>query len=130
MRDRRQRSPKDMFLFGMVEDGPRGLPVFKEPIDEDVEDIASYGVDWDDIHNPRMIAHHNIHNNADIAGHHNPFITHQPECPTVVLVPEANCSSTLHWLDNQLEVLPYFLNGGMDSRHLLWVTALDMSWNV
>jgi hypothetical protein len=117
-----------MFLFGMVEDGPRGLPVFKEPIDEDVEDIASYGVDWDDINNPRIIAHHDIHNNDDNTGHHNPFVTHQPERPTVVLLPEANCPFTpeqLRFLDNQLEALPYFLNGSMDSRRLLWVTALD-----
>jgi hypothetical protein len=35
-----------MFLFEMVEDGPRGLPMFMEPVDEYVNDIASYRVDW------------------------------------------------------------------------------------
>jgi hypothetical protein len=78
MRDACQRSPKHMFLFGMVEDGPRGLPMFKEPIDEYMEDFSSYGVDWEDIDNPHIVGHHNIHNAPDISGH-NPFLNlHTP----------------------------------------------------
>jgi hypothetical protein len=128
MRDSRQRSPKDMFLFGMVEDGPRGLPMFMEPVDEYVDDIASYGVDWVDIDNPHIVGHHNEHNAADISGQ-DAFVTYQPERPTVVLVPDANCpltSEQLHWLDSQVEALPYFHSGSMDARRLLWVTALHI----
>ena len=124
----RQRSPKDMFVFGMIEEGPRGLPTLREPVDEDVDDLASYGVDWDAIDNRRIMEHHNQQRNRLDSGH-NPFVTHQPERFTEVLVPEANCPLTineLHWLDGQLEALPYFRSESMDARRLLWVAALDI----
>jgi len=91
--------------------------MFMEPVDEYVDDIASYGVDWVDIDNPHIVGHHNEHNAADISGQ-DAFVTYQPEHPTVVLVPEANCpliSEQLYWLDSQVEALPYFHSGSMDA---------------
>ncbi|KAJ7185191.1 hypothetical protein C8R46DRAFT_817384, partial [Mycena filopes] len=42
----RKRSPRDMFLFSMVQDGPRGISHMVEAVDEPVDDPSSYGVDW------------------------------------------------------------------------------------
>jgi hypothetical protein len=117
-----------MFVFGMIEEGPRGLLNLKEPVDESVDDLSSYGVDWDAIDNRRIIEHHNQQNGLDILGR-NPFVTHRPDRLVEVLVPEANCPLTpneLHWLDEQLGALPYFQNESMDARRLLWVAALDI----
>ncbi|KAK7041382.1 hypothetical protein R3P38DRAFT_3260940 [Favolaschia claudopus] len=53
----RKRSLRDMFVFSMVQDGPRGLGDVVEPVDEPVDDIASYGVDWEVANDPRLMRH-------------------------------------------------------------------------
>ncbi|KAJ6531693.1 hypothetical protein B0H10DRAFT_1861097 [Mycena sp. CBHHK59/15] len=47
IRGEHTRSPRDMFLFSMLQDGPRGLERVVEPVDEVVEEISTYGIDWD-----------------------------------------------------------------------------------
>ncbi|KAF5379472.1 hypothetical protein D9615_006551 [Tricholomella constricta] len=44
-RGQRQRSPRDMFFFGMMEHGMRGLP--GEVLEPEVEDVAEFGIDWE-----------------------------------------------------------------------------------
>ena len=100
----------------MVEDGLRDLSMFKKLVDENVNDLASYGMDWDDISNTHIVGHHNIHNALDICGHNSFTINMQSEHPIVVLILEVNCpltSEQLHWLDTQLEVLPFFHDGSI-----------------
>lgn len=131
LRGERQRSPKDMFIFGMIEEGPRGLSYLKEPVDEELDDFSSYGVDWTEIDNSRILNHHDEQNRPDAAAgvSSNPFLTHQPEHPTEIIVPEANCPLTaeqLNYLEGQLSTLPYFGDESMDARRLLWVTALEL----
>jgi hypothetical protein len=46
IRGKRARSPRDMYLFSMLQDGPRGLEYRAEPVDEVVEDPSTYGIDW------------------------------------------------------------------------------------
>jgi len=54
----RQRSPLDMFYFGMIENGVRGFAEYKDPIDEQVDDPSSYGIDWQDLEDARILHHH------------------------------------------------------------------------
>ncbi|KAJ7349652.1 hypothetical protein DFH08DRAFT_923755 [Mycena albidolilacea] len=42
-----KHSPRDMFVFSVVQDGPHGIGHMLEPVDEPVVDIADYGVDWE-----------------------------------------------------------------------------------
>ena len=51
----RRRTPYDMFLFGMVTNAPRGLSQLLTPMEENVEDLDMYGIDWEDLENPELI---------------------------------------------------------------------------
>ncbi|KAF7341677.1 hypothetical protein MSAN_02066000 [Mycena sanguinolenta] len=62
IRGERMRSPRDIFLFSMIQDGPRGLERFIDPPDEPVEDPSTYGIDWDVIDNPSLMRHHLMQN--------------------------------------------------------------------
>ncbi|KAG5649579.1 hypothetical protein H0H81_003004 [Sphagnurus paluster] len=69
IRNERQRSPRDMFVFGIIQNGVRGM------IDNNNDlDLDSFGIDWDDYDDPTVLAHHTVHNPPD--SHDNPFITH------------------------------------------------------
>ncbi|KAJ7692655.1 hypothetical protein B0H16DRAFT_1352730 [Mycena metata] len=57
IRGERTRSPRDMFLFSMVRDGPRGLEQSVEPPSEDVEEPAAYGIDWQATDDPQLMTH-------------------------------------------------------------------------
>jgi hypothetical protein len=67
-----------MFFFGMIQNGPRGLgPILNStPSEEEIDDITQYGVDWEDLDDPQIVAHHLEHNNADIA---TPFHNYGPQ---------------------------------------------------
>jgi len=103
-----QCSPFDMFYFGMIENGVRGFSEYQEPIDEDVGDLASYRVDWDDLNDNRIYHHHQQENPVE---DDNPFITHQPHQDqlTRVIVPEAGCplsADQLYYLNAELDAQP------------------------
>jgi len=51
-----------MFLFGMVQEGPCGLTRLLHPQDEEVPDLATYGVDWE-VHDDPALMNHFIENN-------------------------------------------------------------------
>ncbi|CDO68132.1 hypothetical protein BN946_scf185003.g4 [Trametes cinnabarina] len=57
-------SPRELFMFGMVCHGPRGIEHIANPADDVVEenDVASYGIDWDVNDDPILMAHHQSHN--------------------------------------------------------------------
>ncbi|KAJ7242125.1 hypothetical protein C8J57DRAFT_1084558 [Mycena rebaudengoi] len=57
IRGERERSPRDMFLFSMVQDGPRGIQHLTEPVSDEVEDPNTYGIDWDEADNSQMMDH-------------------------------------------------------------------------
>ncbi|KAG6894990.1 hypothetical protein C0992_003632, partial [Termitomyces sp. T32_za158] len=73
-RNEHHRSPRDMFVYGMQENGVRGLHI-DETIDGDLE---GFGIDWNDVDNPQIRNHHNAHNanNGDAA---NPFLHPPPD---------------------------------------------------
>lgn len=127
-RGERQRSPADMYFFGMIQNGPRGLHM----ADEELDDIQGYGIDWEDYDDDRIFNHHNHANIPDNQGD-NPFstTTHRPSAETLtrVDVVPPGCPLTadqIVFLDSQLELLPYFDDQGMDMRRLLWISALNI----
>lgn len=117
-----------MYLFGMIQNGPRGIHVS----DEDVEDIQAYGIDWDDYDDDHILNHHDQANGSDNQGD-NPFSahTHRPAAEQMsrVDVVEPGCPLTaeqLLYLNSQLDSLPYINDGSMEMRRLVWVSALNI----
>lgn len=58
-RENRNRSPRDLFLFSLIQDGPRGIESRLDGAVDDLspEDIPFYGVDWDEAEIPRFMNH-------------------------------------------------------------------------
>lgn len=129
IRGERQRSPLDMFYFGMIESGVRGLSM--EPVNEEVNDPSSYGIDWNDINDRNILHHHQVQNPPDAIGNDNPFMTHRPHEDQLacVIVPEAGCplsSGQLAYLNAQLDAHPDINSRSMSTRRLLWTIALEL----
>lgn len=126
----RTRSPRDMFFFGMIQNGPRGLSLDNQPPpDEHIEDLAHYGVDWEDIDNANILEHHQRFNPGDLDSSNHPFNTHTPEQLSHVEIPAVSCpfdDETLEQFDTQISSLPFFLSRNMTSRHNLWIHALAL----
>lgn len=57
LRGERDQSPREMFLFGMVQNGPRGLAYLRQQQDEADIDLATYGVDWEAQEDPILMRH-------------------------------------------------------------------------
>ncbi|TFK82283.1 hypothetical protein K466DRAFT_500592 [Polyporus arcularius HHB13444] len=73
IRGERAASPREMFMFGMVRHGPRGLDLRPEPVDEPVDDPASYGVDWAALEDATLMRHHREHNPGSSEERSHPF---------------------------------------------------------
>ena len=127
VRDQRQRSPRDMLFFGMLENGFRGFEAVSEESEEGIDDPAAYGVDWEAIDDPRILQHHNQHNAADQSGY-NPFVLHEPRNLSNVEVPEAGSPLTLEqveFLNQRLNALLFATSRSMEARREVWIVALQ-----
>lgn len=139
--DERTRSPRDMFFFGMVQNGPRGILAFMDdeddgPVlddeDEDIEDLTMYGVDWDDINDDAIIAHHNEFNETEDPeeGEDEVFFNHGPRELSHVEIEEPLCPFTeeeVAYIDEQLTQYPASQSRSMTSRRTVWIYALGIS---
>ncbi|KAJ7697130.1 hypothetical protein B0H14DRAFT_795737 [Mycena olivaceomarginata] len=68
-----QRSPRDMFTFGLLEQGPRGLDtVLYQQEEAAFEHIEEFGVDWDAQTDVGVLQHF-ADNNAPQTAEGNPF---------------------------------------------------------
>jgi len=107
IRGERQWSPCDMFFFGMLQNGPQGVQLLDD--EEPVEDIQSYGIDWEDYNNDNILNHHR-HANHDDNPDDNPFMSHRLERMTQVDVDEPGCplmEEQITFLNLELNRLPY-----------------------
>ena len=124
IRGERQRSPRDMFFFGMIQNGPRGINrPGQQPIDDQVDamDIAGYGVDWDALDDEHVRNHHNEANPND-AG--NPFEINEPEHLNNVEVNGPECplsQEQLDYLNAHVDVIP---GRSMEAHRLRWIAGL------
>ncbi|KAF9487802.1 hypothetical protein BDN71DRAFT_1485246 [Pleurotus eryngii] len=127
VRGERQQSPKDMFVFGMMDNGMHGLG------DGDAEEIAEFGIDWSDIDDTVIHAHHNSNNPTDELGE-NPFLTHQPQYLSHVPVEQPQCpfasDDQVAELDHQIQQFTCYGSQDMAARHLLWISILNICVNM
>ncbi|KAG0708409.1 hypothetical protein DFH29DRAFT_979392 [Suillus ampliporus] len=91
------RSPQHMFIQGIIEHEHRlGIPPEDDTV---VDNINSYGIDWDDIDNSHLRSHHDTHNSPDKDGT-NPFVSNQPTHLSNIEVPDAHCPFTVEQLQH------------------------------
>ncbi|KAJ6459367.1 hypothetical protein C8R47DRAFT_987469 [Mycena vitilis] len=127
LRGERNRSPRDIFLFSMLQDGPRGLEHRREPADEPVADPHTYGIDWDVANDPALMAHLLEQNPQDWESR-NPFapgveaLSHVPcDAPDCPLSPEE-----VQHLDHRLAAEVDLHSRSMHVRRLVWITAMQI----
>ncbi|KAJ7224560.1 hypothetical protein GGX14DRAFT_532018 [Mycena pura] len=129
----RTRSPRDMFFFGMIENGLRGFDSDPDASrdDDDIEDLDTYGIDWEELHNADIMAHHAEHNNDQELGPdalENPFSNVGPHQLSHVDVQEPLCPFTpeqVAGLDAHLALNLHSQSRNMNSRRSVWIDALS-----
>lgn len=140
LRHQRNRSPRDLFFFGMYQEGLRGhLPTpvqgSSSRVDEDLaeEDWASYGIDWEVIDDETLMTHHRTANPTDSQSA-DPFapattpsnLAHVPcEPPNSPLTPEE-----ITWLDARLAERVDRSTRSMTIERAAWIEALALSSEV
>ncbi|KAJ7603662.1 hypothetical protein DFH06DRAFT_1022002 [Mycena polygramma] len=130
----RTRSPEDLFFFGMIQNGLRG---FEEAVqqpsldsDDDIDDLNAYGVDWEELNDADLMAHHTAHNEDqdEAFAETNPFVNEGPHRLSHVEVVEPSCPFTLNevqQLNEHLAQSAHSLSRNMNSRRAVWLEALQ-----
>lgn len=136
IKDEHARSPRDIFLFSLAQDGPRGLPGdIAPPEDEDNFDAATYGVDWEVAEDNRYL-NHLLEENPQEWEHGNPFARGVPVHQAHVECMPPDCPFTqeqVRWLDEQLAGRVDLEDRDMVPRRLVWVEGLQLCndlWNL
>lgn len=128
IKKQRSRSPRDMFFFGMLQEGPRGMLVRSEErlVDEVVEDIPSYGIDWEVNEDDRLM-NHLLEENPQDWQDDNPFTSaSHPGQLSEVLCDPPNCPFDhrhLHDLDTVLAQRVDLFSRNMSVRRMVWQEA-------
>ena len=124
----RTRSPRDIFFYSQVQDGPRGMPsVPVPPEDNDPIDEASYGVDWDVTDDPEFMRHL-MEQNPQEFNAQNPFQTGPEQFAEVICEPPGCpfAPEEVQWLDEMLRASVDMNSRDMVVRRRVWVTALEL----
>ncbi|CDO75561.1 hypothetical protein BN946_scf184858.g1 [Trametes cinnabarina] len=129
----RAASPRELFMFGMLRHGPRGIErVLDAAAADDLGDgdPADYGIDWDAINDTTLMAHHVAHNpSTAIQVSDSPFgPSSGPEHLTEVICnpPGSPLSAAqLARLDSHLAYHCDLATGDMQVRKLIWIAALQ-----
>ncbi|KAL0565068.1 hypothetical protein V5O48_016964 [Marasmius crinis-equi] len=137
----RDRSPEDFYFFGILEEGLRGPEgvmdaegVFQWLEDEEnVGELAAYGVDWEDLADPNLLRHHST-NNPNQYVNFDALRTRQPEHLSLVEIPAFDSPFTTQEEANIFEealiVMPEYYSRDMEDRKVLWVYAMDLLGNI
>ncbi|PPQ97082.1 hypothetical protein CVT26_001047 [Gymnopilus dilepis] len=119
------RSPRDMFFFSMMENGPRGMQYL---LDEHIEDLANYGVDWEDADNPQIMQHllannpHEADDRARAARNLPPRMNEVVcEAPPAPMLPPL-----VQILDQALLTRVNLQSDDMGVRQIVWMEALNI----
>ncbi|KAJ7036461.1 hypothetical protein C8F04DRAFT_953919 [Mycena alexandri] len=120
----RRRSPRDMFTFGLLEQGPRGLDTLLYQEEEAAfAHIEEFGIDWAAQADPDLLEHHSQNNDVPIAPG-NPFsLFTTPATMNEVIVdpPEGPLSAALvAQLDATLAEHVDINSRDMGVRKLVW----------
>lgn len=139
IRREHQKSPTEMFFLSIYEDGPRGIfdrdpfhigPLnMREGEEEDVgEDVAAYGVDWEEIDNEQIMENHyqcNPPQHAPLQPN-NPFANAPPTLSEVICTPP-NCplsDEQTNQLRLRLSLSVDLTSHNMLVRRTVWIEAL------
>jgi hypothetical protein len=124
IRGQRSASPREMFFFGMMHRGSRGV--------EDITNFELYGVDWEDYDDPEFMR--NLHeanpdDSAELA------VFRAPEHIANVLCEPPNCPLTpmeVQTLDSELRrrLGATYGSHDMSARRAMWQSALDIVVNM
>ncbi|KAJ7200098.1 hypothetical protein GGX14DRAFT_372433 [Mycena pura] len=129
--DERTRSPRDLFFFGMIENGLRGFEDVPEASDEDdeIDDLETYGVDWEELHDADIIAHHTEHNadeQVSLDDLYNPFSNDGPHQLSHVEVAGPLCPFTPEEVVLvDAHIAQYPPTRSMNIRRGYWIDALE-----
>jgi hypothetical protein len=133
-RGQQSRRPDNMFFFGTLENGARGLERIQEPVEDALEpdQVNSYGIDWaaveDDTLRERVLRRdteayvaRNPFQNSALPSHMNAVACKAPNCP---FTPEGT-----DFFSRTLVLRCDTLMQGKDfaSRRSLWIAALAIS---
>ena len=123
-----QQTPQEMFFFSMLEDGPRGI--IREQsrdqagdLEEENEDLATFGIDWEEMDDEQLMGHHHEHNPPQLD---NPFTTSPSTLSEVICTPPGCPFSTesVHQLNLHLSQVVDLTSHSMLVRRVAWVEAL------
>ncbi|KAJ7328877.1 hypothetical protein DFH08DRAFT_709370 [Mycena albidolilacea] len=125
-----RRSPRDMFTFGLLEQGPRGLDsVVYQQEEAAFAHIEEFGVDWAAQSNPALLQHL-ADNNADSTSAGNPFSPFSiPETMNEVVVePPVGplTAEQITLLDTTLAARVDLSSREMGVHKLVWQEALSI----
>jgi hypothetical protein len=138
------RSPRDMYLFGMVEHGPRGIqhlvtsPPLTDLDEANLENPATFGVDHEIMEDPALF-HSFLEHNPGEHGHtddRNPFdINGLPAILSEVICEVVNIplpGNFVQQLQAGLLAIPgiSFATQDMTVRRLLWQNSLQLCTDV
>ena len=125
IRGERERSPRDMFQFSMVQDGPRGLDAILSATEEDIADPSTYGIDWEVADDPALM-HHLLENNPQDWEDTNPFTVGPTTLSDVPCNPPDApfTAQQIAYLDRQLSLYVDLQSRNMSVRRLVWQYAL------
>jgi hypothetical protein len=115
------RSPRDLFIFSIIEDGVRGMA---ERVDEDVVNPDTYGVDWEAFDNSAIRTHLE---NADLeeeAGLEDPLDEEDEPCNSPFT------EDVVHELEERLSGVVNMSTRNMTIRRLVWDAALNICRNL
>lgn len=133
--EERTRSPRDMFFFGVIQEGLRGPNGIVDAagaflrLEEEIDNLLHYGVDWHDMANVDLLHHHNQHNphEMDSLEHDS---TRQPPHLSLIEIPTFQCpfdtDEQLQTFSDALISLPEYDSRDMEHRNSLWMQALDL----
>ncbi|KAJ7133871.1 hypothetical protein C8R43DRAFT_1089642 [Mycena crocata] len=130
IRGERSRSPRDMYLFSMLQDGPRGLEYRINAAADDDEalgDPSTYGIDWDVAQDPTLMGHLLDQNPQDWS-ERNPFapgldtLSHVPcDPPNSPFTAEQIAS-----IDAELAAQIDLSSRSMHIRRLAWQKSMEL----
>lgn len=128
----RHQSPRERFVIGSLQHGIRGQDILsvEPPSDNlDTHNLPGYGIDWDEIDNTDILAHHNLQNRLSVAeqSDQSPFDLHHPRQFSHVEVSNVDCPLTddqVSALIEYTDTLPPIASNTLEGCCELWNLAL------
>jgi hypothetical protein len=124
-RGQHHQSPHQMYLYGMVQNGVRGVM-----LEEDPEDVEAYGIDWEALDE---VNDHSRHDNDSGSDNLNPFLINHPSNLSHIDLSDPRCpfdENQVRQLSDQISVLPHYQMLDMHSKRLLWIDSLHIATDI